>query len=148
MADKTYKMTVTLSDGNTVDAGTFVAPQGPVGSAINWSEYKQASDFSFPEDEYGVYLIDRKSTVSNTHEISIVVNTQDGIETGGIFYKTNSGGYRIDTYFFDAGILGINETLIALPDSTTPINLTGSSRLLEPVQLTGFRFAYAKLISF
>lgn len=31
MADKTYRMTVRLSDGNTVDAGTFVAPQGPAG---------------------------------------------------------------------------------------------------------------------
>lgn len=31
MADKTYKMVVTLSDGSTVDAGTFVAPQGPQG---------------------------------------------------------------------------------------------------------------------
>ena len=31
MADKTYQMTVTLSNGNTVDAGTFVAPQGPKG---------------------------------------------------------------------------------------------------------------------
>lgn len=31
MADKTYKMTVSLSDGSTVDAGTFVAPQGPQG---------------------------------------------------------------------------------------------------------------------
>ena len=31
MADKTYRITVTLSDGNTVDAGTFVAPQGPQG---------------------------------------------------------------------------------------------------------------------
>ena len=31
MADKTYKMVVTLSNGNTVDAGTFVAPQGPQG---------------------------------------------------------------------------------------------------------------------
>ena len=31
MADKTYKMTVSFSDGSTVDAGTFVAPQGPVG---------------------------------------------------------------------------------------------------------------------
>lgn len=31
MADKTYRMTVTLSDGSTVDAGTFVAPQGPQG---------------------------------------------------------------------------------------------------------------------
>lgn len=31
MADKTYKMTVTLSDGSNIDAGTFVAPQGPQG---------------------------------------------------------------------------------------------------------------------
>lgn len=32
MADKTYRMTVKLSNGNTVDAGTFVAPQGPQGA--------------------------------------------------------------------------------------------------------------------
>ena len=31
MADKTYRMTVSLSDGNSIDAGTFVAPQGPQG---------------------------------------------------------------------------------------------------------------------
>ena len=31
MADKTYRMTVSFSDGSTVNAGTFVAPQGPVG---------------------------------------------------------------------------------------------------------------------
>ena len=31
MADKTYKMVVTLSDGSTVDAGNFVSPQGPQG---------------------------------------------------------------------------------------------------------------------
>ena len=33
MADKTYKMLVTLSNGSTIDAGTFVAPQGPKGDA-------------------------------------------------------------------------------------------------------------------
>ena len=31
MADKTYKMVVTLSNGSTVDEGTFVAPQGVKG---------------------------------------------------------------------------------------------------------------------
>lgn len=31
MADKTYRMTVTLSNGNIVDAGNFVASQGPQG---------------------------------------------------------------------------------------------------------------------
>lgn len=32
MADKNYKMTVKLSNGTTVDAGTFTAPQGPTGA--------------------------------------------------------------------------------------------------------------------
>lgn len=31
MADKTYKMTVALSNGTAIDAGTFIAPQGPKG---------------------------------------------------------------------------------------------------------------------
>lgn len=31
MADKTYKMTIKLSDNTTLDAGTFVAPQGEQG---------------------------------------------------------------------------------------------------------------------
>ena len=31
MADKTYKMQVTLTDNRVIDAGTFVAPQGPQG---------------------------------------------------------------------------------------------------------------------
>ena len=31
MANKKYKMTVSLSDGSTIDAGTFIAPQGPKG---------------------------------------------------------------------------------------------------------------------
>lgn len=32
MADKTYKVLVTLSNNSTVDAGTFTAPQGPKGN--------------------------------------------------------------------------------------------------------------------
>lgn len=31
MANKRYKMTVTLSDGSTVDAGTFIVPEGERG---------------------------------------------------------------------------------------------------------------------
>ena len=31
MADKTYKMTIKLSDNTTLDAGTFTAPQGEQG---------------------------------------------------------------------------------------------------------------------
>ena len=32
MADLTYKMTVTLTDGTEIDAGNFTAPQGPAGA--------------------------------------------------------------------------------------------------------------------
>lgn len=32
MADATYKMEITLSDGSTIDAGNFTAPQGPAGA--------------------------------------------------------------------------------------------------------------------
>ena len=31
MADKTYKMTITLSNDETINAGTFIAPQGETG---------------------------------------------------------------------------------------------------------------------
>lgn len=31
MADKTYKLEFTLSDGTKINAGTFTAPQGPQG---------------------------------------------------------------------------------------------------------------------
>ena len=31
MADKTYKLTATLTDGTEVDAGTFTVPEGPTG---------------------------------------------------------------------------------------------------------------------
>lgn len=32
MADKTYKLVFTLSDGSSINAGTFVAPQGERGA--------------------------------------------------------------------------------------------------------------------
>jgi len=32
MADKTYKLEFTLSDGTKINAGTFTAPQGPQGA--------------------------------------------------------------------------------------------------------------------
>ena len=32
MADKTYKLTATLSTGEEINCGTFIAPQGPRGA--------------------------------------------------------------------------------------------------------------------
>lgn len=58
MADKTYRMTVSLSDGSTIDAGTFVAPQGqqgpqgPSGALPDWVNATAATMLSD-----GVYII-------------------------------------------------------------------------------------------
>lgn len=52
MADKTYKMVVTLSNGSTVDAGTFVAPQGPSGALSNWQVATANTEL-----EDGTYLV-------------------------------------------------------------------------------------------
>ena len=58
MADKTYRMTVSLSDGSTIDAGTFVAPQGqqgpqgPSGALPDWVNATTATMLSD-----GVYII-------------------------------------------------------------------------------------------
>lgn len=55
MADKTYKMVVTLSNGSTVDAGTFVAPQGPEGPAGVLTDWQTATMDTELSD--GTYLI-------------------------------------------------------------------------------------------
>ena len=54
MADKTYKMTVTLSNGSTVDAGTFVAPQGPQGPSGVLGDWQSATFETALED--GMYI--------------------------------------------------------------------------------------------
>lgn len=55
MADKTYKMEVTLSNGSTVDAGTFVVPQGPQGPAGALEDWQTATMDTELSD--GTYLI-------------------------------------------------------------------------------------------
>ena len=60
MADKTYRMTVTLSDGNSMDAGTFVAPQGPQGIFGTWQTL-DTNTFVFEKNS--IYLLEMLGTV-------------------------------------------------------------------------------------
>lgn len=61
MADKTYKMVVTLSNGDTVDAGTFVAPQGPQGPSGVLGEWQTLTATTELVD--GIYLFTAASSV-------------------------------------------------------------------------------------
>lgn len=73
MADKTYKMVVTLSDGSTVDAGTFVAPQGPSGAFSDWQD---ATFDTVLQD--GTYLIKLINTMDYFSNQSAVVTIENG----------------------------------------------------------------------
>ena len=85
MADKTYRMTVGLSNGKTLDAGTFVAPQGPAGELGNWSVEKETTDNVFKKGD-GTYLYHLKQIDnfygSNTDAIGIIeIKNGQGVST-------------------------------------------------------------------
>ena len=43
MADKTYKLEFTLSDGTKINAGTFTSPQGPQGVSVTGATVTEVS---------------------------------------------------------------------------------------------------------
>ena len=129
MADKTYRMTVTLSNGDSLNAGTFVAPQGPQGSrgaqgpkgdkgdtgaqgpqgpagqqgasgAINdWTE--GISDTTILTD--GTYLIRNKDTGQDDAYLLTLINGE--VSQGAVFcgFAAPSNGQVI---IFQVGVAG------------------------------------------
>ena len=102
MADKTYKMTVGLSNGTIIDAGTFVAPQGPAGpqgptgqqgasGAIN--DWTAANTSAVLSD--GTYLIRLHSTELPKPPIGIVE-----INNGGSSYTVCGGSTGGELYLY------------------------------------------------
>lgn len=105
MADKTYKMTVTLSNGDRLNAGTFVAPQGPRGP--------QGPSGALPAPTYGdgettlengVYLVRPESTGC----WGLLTVPGDASATGNIdaIYGNADGGIDIHVIFAQGHSLG------------------------------------------
>ena len=92
MADKTYRMTVTLSDGSTVDAGTFVAPQGPQGPSGAFPDWQDATFDTVLQD--GTYLVKLINTADDPDQTAVVTIV------GG-----NSGYFEIYTKIIDNNIV-------------------------------------------
>lgn len=110
MADKTYRMTVGLSDGKTLDAGTFVAPQGPQGPAggsggiDNFKKYTNATRF----ENNSLYIID---IIDNATELdNIVLLYVNGNGTGSFGFSScivdTDYGYWSVTNFYVGGASG------------------------------------------
>lgn len=96
MADKTYRMTVRLSDGSTVDAGTFVSPQGPNGAGINPNllinpnfAINQRGETSYTGSGYGVdrwkgFQLNIMVCTPNSNGVTLTAPTSS-TGTGGIY---------------------------------------------------------------
>lgn len=137
MADKTYRMTVTLSDGSTVDAGTFVAPQGPQGiqgPSGALPDWVDATASTVLTD--GVYIIGYEDKVG-------LVYISDGINYGfemGIVYNKYSTSKNIMIYIgtiTNGKFTNINQT---------EINYTNGNITLESYPLSIDNYKYIKLL--
>ena len=93
MADKTYKMTVALSNGTTLNAGTFVAPQGPQGPEGPQGPTGALGEFSKGDSttylENYVYLIKARGGCA-------VVSVVNGVANALLSVKPSSSQSAID----------------------------------------------------
>lgn len=133
MADKTYRMTVTLSDGNTVDAGTFVAPQGPAGPqgpSGALSDWQVATANTELDD--GTYLI----AVTSTYDVGVAI-VRNGHAHVLVSYSATTD---------DSTIIGL-EIVINNKKYSHCIYSSISSDNIEVVQITDFQpYQYTKII--
>lgn len=146
MADKTYKMTVGLSNGTTLDAGTFVAPQGPAGESgglNNWAHYNRGST-TFSNNS--TYLV-RATNESNLPENMTALLSTDSNGNGVFSFPivgvdTDYKYYEIRTFYVgysnSTGAGKINKC------SLVSIEGTGAPQYSEET-ITSYEFYYIKL---
>ena len=135
MADKTYRMTVRLSNGNTVNAGTFVAPQGPQGPAGGigkWEEITDATHAALPDGTYLMKIQNQTLIVELTNGDSGTILMQLAINSNmklisGAFLRFRNGapnhGWRVEMRVEDNGSITFAQEELTLPDTIYIINL-------------------------
>ena len=137
MADKTYRMTVSLSDGSTVDAGTFVAmqgpqgPQGPSGALPDWVNATAATVLTD-----GVYII-AWDTLAGLAYITNSTNT--GFEMGTL-YEGDETTKNLIIYtgnIADGKFTNIKQAFIML----TGTNITMDA---EPITVENYKYIKIK----
>lgn len=105
MADNSYKLEFTLSDGKTINAGTITAPQGPQGEKGNTGD---AAGFGTPT-----------ATVDSNVGTPSVKVTASGSDTAKVFafeFKNIKGEQGIQG---DTGPQGVSITGATLTPITT-----------------------------
>ena len=153
MADKTYKMTVGLSNGTILDAGTFVAPQGPqglrgatgprgpegpqgpegpAGGIGKWEEIKDATHSVLPDGTYLMkiqnqsFICELTNGDSGTILMQLAINSNMKVISGA-FLRFRNGtlnhGWRVEMRVETNGSITFTQEELTLPDTIYIINL-------------------------
>ena len=145
MADKTYKMVVTLSNGDTVDAGTFVAPQGPQGPSGVLADWQDAAFDAVLSD--GTYLIKLINTADDPDQTAVVTIVNGNscyfeiytkiIDNNIVTYYEHFSQGKISAKADIVQLIGIDE---ANPSQTATImfmkdNITGSFEKYQYIKM-------------
>ena len=140
MADKTYRMTVSLSNGDTVDAGTFVAlqgpqgpvgPQGPSGSLPEWVNATAATVLTD-----GVYIIAWDSIAGLAY---ITNGANMGFEMGVLYEgdETTKTLIIFTGYITDGKFTNIKQAFIMLTGGNITIDA-------EPITVENYKYIKIK----
>lgn len=153
MADKTYKMTVGLSNGTILDAGTFVAPQGPqglrgatgprgpegpqgpegpAGGIGKWEEIKDPLNMALPDGTYLMkihnhsFICELTNGDSGTMLMELVMNNNMKLIRSA-FLRFRNGkpnhNWLVEMRVEDNGSITFTQEELALPDTIYLINL-------------------------
>lgn len=96
MADKTYEMTVTLSNGEKLYAGKFVAPQGPAGPSGALSDWVDAQPETVLSE--GLYIIKDNINIPCNRAYIIYIDNA-GNSGGAVIGHSESNAQLFITYF-------------------------------------------------
>lgn len=157
MADKTYKMTVELSNGTTVDAGTFVAPQGPqgpkgdtgpegpAGQGGGIGDWQTATFDTVLED--GTYFILPLTSDLGAYYNPVLISIENG--HSGLFIINNSadapGGMFGQTYtaFDEHKIVKTLQTFVIMKGEGDVVTLVAMSSDISRM-FTGYKYIKIK----
>lgn len=113
MADKTYKMVVTLSNGSTVDAGTFVAPQGPQGvkgdTGAQGPQGPQGPEG--PQGPSGVLSDWQNATPETVLEDGLYIINYQGIAGIANIVEGTCGGITLQSYIMETALQVTSATI-------------------------------------
>ena len=157
MADKTYKIRATLSNGGTIETGTFVVPQGPAGESAGFGTPTVSTTTGNPGTNASVNITANTSS-PNTAKVFDFAFTiprgadgQDGSVASlnsntTITRQTMVSGVSLNT---TSKVLTVTEFVGTVGDSNTPIYMiSGVPTAMSATYGSGTRHMYMNNGSF